>query len=757
MIKHVAIGGKRPAFAKPQKIAVIFLVILVVCAAVIGPLLVRTLSSGFILGDLQNYVAGQLGTRDVIAPQSVRYEDRDATRRAVTAAEAAVPPYFVRSLRSTLVARGQVDGFTAGVLSENADASARAFMLANGIIDTQGIVDRFMRLSQADRTIMASILKETASFLLETGLYDGNELSRLENQGITVVALREGNSSVTSFPVGELITMEDIQSVTTPFLEQYGDLPAFDRWLLLDSLSLLLVPNVHYDEVTTIGFRQLAADSVSPVMAEIAEGEYIIRRNEVVTGEMLDKLDVMRGEKPTYSFAAISGMVLFSVIVTSGGVIMFDRFPNRYRRFQFLLILLIGIFLTLIAMVGVMKASFIFRAITMIPFLPILFLPIFISLVTNDKRLGLIAAAMLCAYAVLFMEGGRATTYVELILMTCSCVYAIQFASRRLDMLYQVFLVALIGAFIVTLFSLIDGYRLTAVPLLVIGIVGNVVISYLLAIILLPIMEKLFNIPTAFMLHELSYTDSPTLIRLSQVAQGTYNHSRVVADLAYDAARAIGANALLVRAAALYHDIGKADHPEYFIENQTGENKHDDLKPSLFAAIIKSHVRLGVEKGREIGLPQEVLQIISEHHGNDVIYYFYKEAQQDGIRENRLVAEEDFCYSGNPPGNQESAIVMLSDCVEAATRSIKRPTTPKYEKMIHQIIMGKIERDQLNDSHLSLSDLDIISSSLLHTLIGRDHRRIEYPEDIPAGQQQLFSLQHDGAAAGQNPSKGTEK
>ena len=154
----------------------------------------------------------------------------------------------------------------------------------------------------------------------------------------------------------------------------------------------------------------------------------------------------------------------------------------------------------------------------------------------------------------------------------------------------------------------------------------NITASLILVQAFVPLMEYLFNIPTAYRLNELASTDSPILERLGAVAQGTYNHSRNVSELAYQAAKAIGANAMLARVGGVYHDIGKVDHPEYFVENQGTENKHDDIKASLSVAVIKSHVKLGLEKGREAGLPQEVLDIISQHHGNDIIQYFYSEA-----------------------------------------------------------------------------------------------------------------------------------
>ena len=248
--------------------------------------------------------------------------------------------------------------------------------------------------------------------------------------------------------------------------------------------------------------------------------------------------------------------------------------------------------------------------------------------------------------------------------------------------------------------------------------------------VILPILEKIFNLPTQFRLHELSYTDSPTLNRLSQVAQGTFNHVRNVSDMSYAAAKAIGADAELTRVGALYHDIGKAEHPEYFIENQSGKgNAHDELNNNLSAAIIKSHVKLGVEKGREIGLPQEVLDIISQHHGNDIITYFYNEAKKNNPDGARFVHEEDFRYNSDIPQTPEAAIVMLADCVEAASRTLKNPNTQKYDRLIMSIMISKINHNQLSDSKLTLTDLVTIKDTFIRSLIGRDHQRIEYDKD----------------------------
>ena len=233
-----------------------------------------------------------------------------------------------------------------------------------------------------------------------------------------------------------------------------------------------------------------------------------------------------------------------------------------------------------------------------------------------------------------------------------------------------------------------------------------------------------------FRLAELCSLDNPLLKRLAQEAPGTFNHSMVVGNLAELCADAIGENSQLAKVCAYYHDVGKTKNPQYFIENQSGKgNAHDELNNNLSAAIIKSHVKLGVEKGREIGLPQEVLDIISQHHGNDIITYFYNEAKKNNPDGARFVHEEDFRYNSDIPQTPEAAIVMLADCVEAASRTLKNPNTQKYDRLIMSIMISKINHNQLSDSKLTLTDLVTIKDTFIRSLIGRDHQRIEYDKD----------------------------
>ncbi|MCE5257190.1 MAG: HDIG domain-containing protein [Spirochaetaceae bacterium] len=257
----------------------------------------------------------------------------------------------------------------------------------------------------------------------------------------------------------------------------------------------------------------------------------------------------------------------------------------------------------------------------------------------------------------------------------------------------------------------------------------NGFVSGALILAILPVLEQGFNLPTRFRLMELSDVNAPALKDLMTLAPGTYAHSLNVAHLAEAAAEEIGANALLARVGSYYHDLGKIDQPEYFVENQRGQNKHDDINPRLSATVIRSHVKLGVEKGKELGLPKAVVDIVAQHHGNSTIAWFYDKAKT----EDPTINEEDFSYPGSPPTTKEAGIVMLADSVEAALRTIKKPSLPRLDAFIRQLIMEKVQQGQLDDCPLTLKDLETIRHVFVRITAGQFHSRIEYPSQKESG------------------------
>ena len=246
-------------------------------------------------------------------------------------------------------------------------------------------------------------------------------------------------------------------------------------------------------------------------------------------------------------------------------------------------------------------------------------------------------------------------------------------------------------------------------------------------------LERPFGILTRSSLLELSAFDRPLLQQLCAVAPGTYAHSMLVGTLAESGAQAIGADALLCRVGGYYHDIGKMKRPDFFVENQRRGNVHGRLSPSLSALIITAHVRDGVEMSQDQKLPKEIRDIIGQHHGTTLIRYFYHQALADceSLQEVPDGLEERFRYPGPKPQTREAAIVMLADSVEAAARSIDKPSQERLEALIEGIVRDKIDDKQLEESPLTFRDVQKISEAFLHVLTAMMHGRIEYPKEMP--------------------------
>lgn len=252
------------------------------------------------------------------------------------------------------------------------------------------------------------------------------------------------------------------------------------------------------------------------------------------------------------------------------------------------------------------------------------------------------------------------------------------------------------------------------------------VLSVAFGLFLLPVVEPLVGVCSDLTLLELSDLNHPLLQRMALESQGTYHHSQVVGQLAEHAARAVDANALLVRVGALFHDIGKMQKPEYFVENQRADfNKHDELSPSMSALVIASHVKEGIDLARKWRLPQQVIDFIPEHHGTMVMEYFYHKAlEADG---NETVKVDDFRYPGPKPRSRETAILMLADATEAATRSLAKPTPGRIREVTKQVVDKRMLSGELDESSLSLSDLARTREAFIPLLVGIHHARIQYP------------------------------
>ena len=265
----------------------------------------------------------------------------------------------------------------------------------------------------------------------------------------------------------------------------------------------------------------------------------------------------------------------------------------------------------------------------------------------------------------------------------------------------------------------------------------NAFVTGILALLLIFLFEIVFNISTNMALMVLCDYNHPLLERLKREAPGTFFHSLMVATLVEDAAREIGANPLKAKAGALFHDIGKLSMPQYFTENNLDSaNQHLNLNPQMSSIIIRDHVKEGLALARQYRMCRTVRDAISQHHGNDLVHYFYAKALADKRRESSTapVLESQFRYGGQPPRDKEMAIISLADACEAACRSLDKPSAAKIEQVVDDIFLKRYQDGQLNRADITLAELDKVRQSFINTLISMKHGRIAYQREPAQGE-----------------------
>jgi len=355
---------------------------------------------------------------------------------------------------------------------------------------------------------------------------------------------------------------------------------------------------------------------------------------------------------------------------------------------------------------------------------PVALLPILMTILF-DAEIGILSTMVLALTLGIMHRFDFSLTLLTMVVGTVAC-----FSSRKVRRRSEFFRVmySVSVAFALYIF-VIESLKLTPNQDIITevgyGFINGIVTS-ILAIGILPFFESLFGITTDITLLELSDLNHPLLKRLALEAPGTFHHSIIVGNLTEAGAKAIGANHLLARVGAYFHDIGKMEIPEYFVENQLSlKSKHDDLTPSMSSIILSSHVKMGRKLGDEAEIPDDVLNFIEEHHGTMVQSYFYNKAREQGVDK---TIEDKFRYPGPRPQTRETGIAMLADAVEAASRTLDDPKPARINNLIQRIINDRFESGELNDCPLTLRDLAKIKEAFLQILIGTFHHRIVYPK-----------------------------
>ena len=505
--------------------------------------------------------------------------------------------------------------------------------------------------------------------------------------------------------------------------------------------------------------KSIPADELNPVYIE--EGEKIIRQGFPITEEAYAKLKKM-AESPVYlDLRSFADSELFLLALVTLWAIFFAHAPLGRKALVREFVFQVVCFLMVYAATAFgAKAPFITSSIMLT-----ILIPSALFVLIDAILYGNLSAMLFSIILSLGVFDAASFEIVPFLYTIATCIAASIIVNRiekRIHMVFVALVLALVDVVFIYMFTVIFNQQtVSSLGILLGGVAANGFLSGILALAFITPIEWILNTASVFRMMDLLDTNVPILKKLLITASGTYQHSQMVGQLAENACREIGANALVAKVGAWYHDIGKIDQSEYFAENiPAGEpNKHDGISPNLSASILRSHVRKGVEKARQLHLPQIVIDIIEEHHGNSTIAYFLDKAQKADPNVN----PSDYTYPGHPPRSKESAVVMLADTVEAASRTLENPTEERLEKFIQVLINSKIENHQLDDCSLTFSDISKIKESFLQLLVGVYHNRVKYPsQKDPSSEKEEESQaskdnSKEGAESKETGSSQTEK
>ncbi len=536
--------------------------------------------------------------------------------------------------------------------------------------------------------------------------------------------------SIATLIMSEPVDSYSLNSTLNNRIEALGDSTSFNREdisLIGNVLGLVLVPNIAYDSIATENARQAAYDKVQNNPVLINRGARIVSQGDVITSgtyQLLQELDLI--ETDVFDFRYLMGILLMVLPLAFIAWFYLKKYENdaihlRNNRIALIVAFLIPLVASAaLARVEPLASPIYFTAVLLAAYygfrtssLMSLLLTISVLPMAGFDPLFAVVALSGSSVAALFTKGiSRRDNYAYIIIATASTNFLTTLAFGIL---------------------LKEEWPKISLNCAVTALSGT--ISVIAAIGIMPLFEMIFNSVSPLRLIELSQPGNPLLRRLFIEAPGTSQHSMMVANLADAAAEAVGANPLLARVGAYYHDIGKLDSPLMFTENQSGENPHDSLDPVESARIIIGHPDAGVRIARRYRLPTPLVNIIQEHHGSTMQAYFYQKAK-------RLAAENEseepdasqFRYRCPIPSSRESAIVMLSDSVEAAMKSTNTHQLEAAESLIRRIIKIKNEQDQLVQSGLSFRDIESVIAAFMQVYAGHFHERVKYPDASPVRQ-----------------------
>jgi putative nucleotidyltransferase with HDIG domain len=509
-----------------------------------------------------------------------------------------------------------------------------------------------------------------------------------------------------------------------------NDLPQAQREMAGDLAAAQVAPNMQQSATKTAAARATAANGVAPVVVDVQQGEIILHKGDLITELTVEKLEQLGLTRPRMEVSTLAGHALVAILLAALLVAFLWRFePTIWFRNRSLL-------LFMLALLGTAVALRISADRTLWAYVVPTAATVLLTAILLDGAAGAAMALALAMLAGVMNQDAFAPAIYTLVGGLAAVITIVR--AERLNVFVRAGVaIGLTNVVVLTAFGLIEQRDLAAILQGVAAGTVNAALAVFLAVGSFAVLGNLFGIMTVFQLLELANPSSRLLRRLLMETPGTYHHSVMVGNLAERAAETIGADPLLARVAAYYHDIGKMKNPLAFIENQAGaHNIHDDLTPESSARIIAGHVRDGIDLGYEFGLPVQIIGFIPQHHGTSVMSYFYGKALRELGGDEDVAARDRYRYPGPKPQSREAAILMLADGVEASVRSLEEKDEVSIRAMVNRIVDARVEDGQLDEAELTLRNLAQIKEAFVQQLLGMYHTRIQYPDNVVPLEQQ---------------------
>ena len=557
-------------------------------------------------------------------------------------------------------------------------------------------------------------------------------------KGITARDIRTGNRVSVSPSMNPLELRQVDKLLKQETRKMSLRVPRRVRALLVSQVLKMVQPTLTFNNRATLESREKAAASVPPVSEVLKQGEMIVREGERLSEGQIIKLKslekIYRQSHVVGNFTGTALVIFILLVLAWICVQKYDvSFLSSQKNVTLFVILLLS--QAVLLKMGILFSQVLHETFRGIPLHSFYYVVPFCSASLLAAVLLGRSSAVLMAIFSAVLTGLILPNHMNfsIVALGGGVLAAIRWKEyrRRTSVLIVAFILGLLGAALALGFNMQEGFsaaimQWTDIPIALLGGLSNVII----VAGAMPLLESIFKLTTDMRLLELADQNHPLLRKMVVGAPGTYHHSLLVGNLAEEASEAIGANPLLTRVGAYFHDIGKMMKPEYFIENQGRENRHDRLKPNMSALILISHVKEGVELAKSHQLPKEIIDLIQQHHGTSLIQFFYEKAKEqngDGV------TEEFFRYPGPRPQTREAGILMLADMVEASSRSLSDHSHGRLSTLVDRIVQSAFVEGQLDNCSLTLRDLSNIQGAFMRVLVGIHHHRIHYPgkEDAP--------------------------